>query len=89
MQCSMDRPGAQRKIFEKIQRKVRCLIWDGAQNYEGGNGGAVQQRGKGRMEFAADAARITDENAGSEDRKHTLGGVFVAVDSCWSRRRSD
>ena len=30
---------------------------------------------------AADAARITDETAGSEDRKHTSGGVFVAVDS--------
>ena len=31
--------------------------------------------------FAADAARVTDETAGSEDRKHTSGGVFVAVDS--------
>ena len=31
--------------------------------------------------FAADATRITDETAGSEDRKHTSGGVFVAVDS--------
>ena len=31
--------------------------------------------------FAADAARITDESASSEDRKHTSGGVFVAVDS--------
>ena len=31
--------------------------------------------------FAADAARITDERASSEDRKHTSGGVFVAVDS--------
>ena len=30
---------------------------------------------------AADAARITDGTAGSEDRKHTAGGVFVAVDS--------
>ena len=29
--------------------------------------------------FAADAERITDENAGSEDRKHTSGGVFVTV----------
>ena len=26
--------------------------------------------------FAADAPRITDETAGSEDRKHTSGGVF-------------
>ena len=31
--------------------------------------------------FAADAARITNERARSEDRKHTSGGVFVAVDS--------
>ena len=31
--------------------------------------------------FAADAARITDESAGDEDRKHTSGEVFVAVDS--------
>ena len=31
--------------------------------------------------FAADAARITDEMASSEDRKHTSGEVFVAVDS--------
>ena len=30
---------------------------------------------------AADAARITDENASSEDRQHTSGGVFVASDS--------
>ena len=31
--------------------------------------------------FAADALRMTDERAGVEDQKHTLGGVFVAVDS--------
>ena len=31
--------------------------------------------------FAANAARTTDERAGTEDRKHTSGGVFVAVDS--------
>ena len=31
--------------------------------------------------FAANTARITDETTGSEDRKHTSGGVFVAVDS--------
>ena len=31
--------------------------------------------------FAADAARTTDENAGSEDRKHTLGGVSIATES--------
>ena len=31
--------------------------------------------------FAADAARLTDERARSEDRMHTSGGVFVADDS--------
>ena len=31
--------------------------------------------------FAADAARITDERAATEDPKHKSGGVFVAVDS--------
>ena len=31
--------------------------------------------------FAASAARITEEMAGDEDRKHTSGGVFVAIDS--------
>ena len=30
--------------------------------------------------FAADAARITDERASSEDRKHTSGGGLVAID---------
>ena len=30
--------------------------------------------------FAADAARITDESFGSEDRKHTSTDVFVAID---------
>ena len=31
--------------------------------------------------FAASAPRITEEMAGDEDRKHTSGGVFVAIDS--------
>ena len=33
------------------------------------------------LRFAADSARITNENASSEDRKHTSGGVFVAINS--------
>ena len=36
---------------------------------------------KERWRFAADAVRITDERARSEDQQHTLGGVLVAVDS--------
>ena len=31
--------------------------------------------------FPASAARITVETAGDEDRKHTSGGVVVAIDS--------
>ena len=31
--------------------------------------------------LAADTARVTDENASGEDRKHTWGGVSVAIDS--------
>ena len=31
---------------------------------------------KEEWRLAADAARITDDTAGSEDRKHTSGGVF-------------
>ena len=42
---------------------------------------------------AADAARIIDGNASSEDRKHASRGVFVAADcnlgsSYWQGRRS-
>ena len=29
----------------------------------------------------ADAARIIDDKASNEDRKHTSGGVFLAIDS--------
>ena len=31
--------------------------------------------------LATVASRITDEKANSEDRRHTSGGVFVAIDS--------
>ena len=50
---------------------------------EGGNGGAIRRRGEAKegWGFAADAARVTDERASSEDRRHTSGAVFVAIDS--------
>ena len=41
----------------------------------------LNKEAKPGWRFAADAARITDENTNSEDRKHTSGGVFVAVGS--------
>ena len=33
------------------------------------------------LRFESVAARITDENASSEDRRHASGGVFAAIDS--------
>ena len=39
------------------------------------------KKGKEGWTFGADAATITDETAGCEDRRHTSGEVFVAVDS--------
>ena len=41
----------------------------------------MNKKAKEGCRFAAGAARITDERAGSEDQKHISGGVFVAVDS--------
>ena len=43
------------------------------------DGGAIQQRGEARMEVRS--RRSTDHgHAGSEDRQHTSGGVFVSID---------
>ena len=39
------------------------------------------QEAKQGWRFAADSARITNENASNEDCKHTSGGVFVAIGS--------
>ena len=77
----MDRLGAQIKMHETIQQKVRYPFWDRAQIKEGGNGRAVNREAHEGWRFAADAARIPDESASSEDRKRTSGGVFVVVDS--------
>ena len=64
----------------KIHKGKCDLLWDCAQIEEGGNGGAVQQRGKGGWRFAADAARLTDERGGSEDQKSNQE-EFFAVNS--------
>ena len=77
----MDRLGVQRKVHEKIQRKVRYLLWNGAQIEEKEDmEEQFNREAKEGWRFAADAARITDDNVGTDDRKHTSGGVFVAVD---------
>ena len=41
----------------------------------------INEEAKEGWRIAANAAIITNETAGSEDRKHTSGGVFVAVDN--------
>ena len=41
----------------------------------------LNKEAKEGWRFAATAARITEETTGDEDRKHTSGGVFVAIDS--------
>ena len=38
----------------------------------------LNKEAKERWTFAASAARVTEETAGNEDRKHTSGGVLVA-----------
>ena len=40
----------------------------------------LNKEAKEGWRFAASAARITEETAGDEDRKHTSGGVLVAID---------
>ena len=41
----------------------------------------INKEAKQGWRLAAVASRITGEKANSEDRKHTSGGVFVAIDS--------
>ena len=44
------------EVQERIQRKVRYLLWDTAQMEEGGNGATVQPRGHGRMEVCSECS---------------------------------
>ena len=68
------------EVYEKVQRYFRHLLRKRAQDEKREDGRAVQHRNPskdGALQLTA--ARITDENAGSEDRRHTAGGVFAAV----------
>ena len=58
------------------------VLWSGAKIEEGGIEEQFNKEAKDGWRFSADAARITDENAGTEDRKHTSGGV-----SCYGRQQ--
>ena len=82
----------ERKYIRRYRATFDIFFGDRAQVEEGGNGGAVQQRGEG-WRFAADAARITDERAGSEDQKAYIGRSFCCSrqesgSSYWRERRS-
>ena len=63
--------------------KGKCDIFFGIE-HRMRKGEMVEQFNKETQQgwrFAADAARITDENASSGDCKHTSGEFFVAIDS--------
>ena len=81
--------------MRKEEKRLKCTLLNGsAWNTEKKRMGRYEHRlRKEEMEgqfnkeakegwrFAASAARITEEMAGDEDRKHTSGGIFVAIDS--------
>ena len=55
MPRSKDRPGAQRKRTREDTKEsaISFFLGESAQAEEGGNGGAVQQRGQGRMDICS------------------------------------
>ena len=78
----MDRRGARQEVHEKdteapsisslyIEHRLRKAEMEEQ----------FKKKAKEGLRFAADAARIADESASCENRKHPSGGVFVAVDS--------
>ena len=67
-------------VHGKVHGLECHLLRDRAQAEERGDGGKVlNKKAKQGWRFAADAAMFTDENAGSEDCKHTSGGVSLAT----------
>ena len=78
------------EVHEKIQRKMRYLLWDRAQIEEGEMEEQFNKEAEKRWRSAANAARITDETAGSEDRKRTSGAwQSIATWVYLSGRRGD
>ena len=66
------------EVCEEVHRHFRHLLPKRAQDEKRGDGGTCSTKRPNRDGgFAADAARITDEKAGSEDRKHASGGVLL------------
>ena len=69
------------EVHEKIPRKVRRLLGIEHRLRKEELEERFNKEAKVGWRFAASAARITEEATGSEDRKHTSGGVFVAIGS--------
>ena len=69
------------QYMRKHKRKVRYLLRNRAQIEERGMEEQFNKEAKEGWRFAARAARITEETTSDEDRKHTSGGILVAIDS--------
>ena len=83
------------EVHEKVQRKVRHLHWNRALIEEGRNGGAVQQRGHGRIEICRLMRRESRmKEQAAKMKKHTYikrsicGNRQQLGSSCWREWRS-
>ena len=68
------------EIHQMVQWHLCNLLLSRAQNEERRSGGTVQFKKPNKVGNVQPMQHGTDENASSEDRKHTLEGVFVAAD---------
>ena len=68
-------------VHGKVHGLECHLLRNRSQAEERGDGGNVQQRGEARMKVCSRRSIFTDENAGSEDFKHTSGEVSLAIES--------
>ena len=78
----MDQHGSTEKKYMR-RYKSKCDIFNGIEHRltKGDMEEQFNKEVKEGWRFAADAARIKDERAGSEDQTHTSGGICVAIDS--------
>ena len=65
---------------ERIQRKMRHVLGVEHRLRKEEMEEQFDREAKEGCRLATDAARISDGGVSSDDRKHTSGGVFVAVD---------
>ena len=83
--CQMFLRGALRRSIEKVPRYVRHLLRIEHRMRREEMEEQFNNKSQQGWRFAADVGRNTDDKAGSEDRKRTSGGVFVAIDSALGR----